>query len=370
MRPGHFEALRPVCPVCRSARQAESELVLASVAREEPGHIVEGLLQCPHPACLREYPIIDGIPLIIADIRGYVANNLSSIHARDDLGELSESILGDCAGPGSAFVTTREHLSMYAWDHYGDLDPAEDEATPGPGSVVEVLNKGLELTGRAPESPAIDIGCSVGRTSFELAARGEGLVLGVDLHFAMLRLAARVLRYGRVAYPRKRVGIVYDRREFPADLAGRERVDFWACDATALPLAAGTFATAVSLNVLDCVPSPREFLASLATVLKPGGTAVFTTPYDWSPAATPLEAWLGGHSQRSDNHGASEPVLRALLSPGLHPAAVAGLDIVAEEPALPWYVRLHERSVMHYRVHLLVARATGGRSDAGQAARA
>lgn len=77
----------------------------------------------------------------------------------------------------------------------------------------------------------------------------------------------------------------------------------------------GTFARAIALNVLDCVANPRELLVSLASVLRTGGKISLTCPYDWSPGATPVEAWLGGHSERSDSNGAPEKVLRSLLTP-------------------------------------------------------
>ena len=359
MRRGHFEALKPVCPVCRGAGRGHSPLVLSRCEHEQGGHVIEGLLQCPQAQCLREYPILDGIPLIVADIRGFIAGSISAIDGREDLGATSESVLADCCGPGSPYVTLREHVSIYAWDHYGDMDPQEQVGNAAPGGVRMLLEAALEAAGELPSGPLLDLGCSVGRTAFELAARNPGaLVLGVDLHYAMLRVAARVLREGRVRYARRRVGLVFDRREFDARFDGAERVDFWACDATALPFAAGVFAAAAGLNVLDCVASPRDLLASLASVLSPGAKALLTTPYDWSTAVTPLESWLGGHSQRSPGAGASEPVLRALLTPGAHPAAIDGLELVAERDALTWRVRTHERSTVEYRAHLVVARRT------------
>lgn len=324
------------------------------ILREEGEHILEGALRCPDPACQREYPILDGIPLLLGNLRAYVAGAIDQIHAREDLAAETETLLGDCCGPGSPFDVTRQHLSTYAWDHYGDLDPEE---VPGDsGSVVRVLEKGLDLAGEIPEGPLLDLGCAVGRTSFELAARTGRLVLGVDLSYAMLRLAARVLREGRVRYPRRRVGLVYDRRDFPASFPAEENVDFWACDALALPFPTGTFAAVVGLNVLDCVQSPHDLLASLPRLLVDGGKTILSTPYDWSPNATPIEAWLGGHSQRGENAGASEPVLRGLLTPGAHPAAIEGLKILAEEPSLPWRVRLHDRAVMEYRAQVVAVK--------------
>ncbi len=328
--------------------------------REEGGDVLEGVLRCPRGECQREVPILDGIPILVPQIRAWMGANLLQVYGRDDLPETLESLLGDCCGPGTPFDSNRQHLSSYAWDHYGDLDPQERAAAgAAPGAVVTLLERGLELAGETPAGPRIDAGCSVGRATFELARRCDDLVLGVDLNFAMLRLASRVLRRGTVRYPRRRVGVVYDRRQFAAELPGAERVDFWACDAAALPFAAGTFSLAAGLNLIDCVPSPPATLQSLARVLAPGGRLILTSPYDWSAAATPYEAWLGGHSQRSDARGASEPVIGALLTPGAHPAAVPGLRILAEEAALPWRVRLHERSTVEYRVHLLAAEAAG-----------
>lgn len=357
MRRGHFDALRPLCPRCLVERQVESPLDLAVVVSEDEGDVREGVLHCSDRSCYLEYPILDGIPLLVPGIRAYVSDHFLHLTARDDLSELVESLLGDGAGPGSAFDTTRQHLSSYGWGAYADLDPEEPASQPAPGASVRCLERGLGLLGPPLEGPAIDIGCSVGRTSFALAERTDGLVLGVDLNFSMLRLARRVLTSGTVSYPRRRLGIVYDRREFPARFPGAPRVDFWACDALALPFAAGAFGAAVALNVLDCVGSPRDLLESLSTRVRPGGSVLLSTPYDWSPAATPVEAWIGGHSQRGPDAGQGEPFLRTLLTFGAHPQSVRGLEITGEVERHPWHVRLHERSGVDYEVHLVAAEA-------------
>jgi SAM-dependent methyltransferase/uncharacterized protein YbaR (Trm112 family) len=355
LRLSHFEQLRPVCPVCLHRAGQEHLLRVAVASRQQGSTIQEGMLHCGNPQCLREYPIIDGIPLLVPDIRAFVGNGIMQLLARDDLSEALEGVLGDCCGPGSSFDSDRMHLSSYAWDHYGDLDPAEPAGGPRPGSVLRVLERSLTL-GDGWQGPVLDLGCSVGRTSFVMAEEQEGLVVGVDLNFSMLRLAARILREGRVRYPRRRIGLVYDRREFDGNFLGSDRVDFWACDALALPFAPATFGSAVALNVLDCVSSPRDLLAGVQRVLRPGALAAFTTPYDWSPAATPVEAWMGGHSQRGENQGAAEPMLKALLTPGAHPQALEDLRIVGEIAQIPWQVRLHDRSNVEYAVHAVCAR--------------
>lgn len=319
--------------------------------------VFQGILVCTEERCLSEYPIIDGIPLIVADLRRYISENIDAVMNRSDLSEPMESILGDCCGPGNLFDSRRQHLSTYGFDHYGDLDPEE---VPGvgvsPGSVLNLLETGLSGAMGGMCGPVIDVGCSVGRTTFELAERCGGIVLGVDMNFSMLRAAAGILYTGNFSYPRRRVGIVYDRRSFPVRFERSENVDFWACDAMALPFSDTAFSLGVSLNVLDCVGSPHGHLKELERILMPGANVVFSSPYDWNAGATPVAAWLGGHSQRSDERGESDAMLRSLLCGGSHPERVEALETVEEYGDIPWTLRLYDRSFMEYRVHMVLAR--------------
>jgi SAM-dependent methyltransferase/uncharacterized protein YbaR (Trm112 family) len=357
VRWSHFEALRPVCPRCRVERTVEVPLEVATRIVEEPGGLRDGVLHCSDEACRMEYPVIDGIPILFANVRAYLSDNLFHVTLRRDLSEVHESMLGDAAGPGTAWDATRQHLSTYTWDHYEDLSPDAGAVGSAAGAVSRCLDAAVELAGVADDvpAPALDIGCSVGRSAFGLAQRSSGLVLGIDVNFSMLQIAHRVLREGVVRYARRRVGVVYDRREFAVDVGDRERVDFWACDALALPFASGTFGFVSAFNVLDCVQSPHGFLESVASALSDGGRAVLSTPYDWSTNVTPMEAWIGGHSQRGPTAGAAEPFLRTLLTPGAHPQSSTRLRITGELDHVPWQARLHERSTVAYSAHVVAA---------------
>ena len=357
MKLRHFEELQPVCPVCRTERnRPDSRLVVGTIVRRSDKTIDEGMLLCSSADCQREYPIIDGIPLIIPHLRSRLSANITQIQARGDLSAITESLLTDCCGPGSTFETTRQHVSSYAWDHYAEFDPEEPPRDDRPGLIVRLLDQCLGLAEPLHDGPILDVGCGAGRTSFALAERSKGMVLGIDLHYAMLRLAAQVLSTGIVRYPRRRVGIVYDRREFPVTFPDSDNVDFWGCDANSLPFRDKQFAATIGLNVLDCANSPLNFLQSACRVTETGGQVILACPYDWSAGATPIEQWLGGHSQRCDSRGASEPVLRSLFKVGEHPYAISGLRITAEADHLKWHVRLHDRSTMQYSVDAVVAK--------------
>ena len=341
-----------MCPTCRTV-DFSAPLRIAAVQKEEEGHIVEGLIQCVNPQCYREYPILDGIPMLVSGLRAYMDHSALGVLVRTDLSPELESILGDCVGPNSAYDVLRQHLSQYCRDHYGDLDPANtDEAREEAGSVLRVLRAGMKHMETRPSGPILDLGCSLGRTTFELAEMTGEWVLGADLNFSMLRVASQALRTGRVEYPQRRVGVVYDRRTVEVPFGGHPRVDFWQVDAMALPFPNAAFSMMTSINVLDCLPVPMQHLHSLGTLVAPDGSVLLSTPFDWSPNASPVEAWIGGHGQRNEVGGSSETWLERLLC-GADGVPGHGWRICGKED-IPWTVRIHARNRVEYLTRLLV----------------
>ncbi len=355
MKLTHFEAFAPRCPVCLRAGRAPGPLALAHIGERTDGEIIAGTLQCPD--CQHEYPVLEGIPVIVADLPKCLGERGVELMVRDDIDPVLESLFGDAIGPDSWFDSSRQLQSTYGWDGFADLDPQEAPHGDGPepGAARRCLKRLQELAGPAEVLRVLDIGCAAGRTSFDLAVvHPPALVLGLDLNLALLRLARRA-GAGHVSYPRRRIGLTYDRRRFDVALAGAARVDFWACDATCLPLPPTQADLCVALNLIDCVPNPRILLESFARATRIGGRILLATPYDWSVRATPMVAWLGGHSQRASHGGAGEVFLRALTD-GPEGHKVAGLSLMAEQAGFAWHTRLHDRSAVQYRSHLVVRR--------------
>lgn len=343
MRPEIFEALAPLCPRCLHTDGIEAPLVIHDRTEDRTGLIWHGMIHCSRSECWQEFPILDGIPVLVPDPRTYLNNSRHHVLLRDDLPEMLTGMIGDALGPGSELDTTRQHLSLYAGTHFADWT-----AEGGAAQVPTILDTGWSALPDAPEGPAIDLGTSVGRGVWELAARRAGLVIGADLNFSMLRLGQRLLLEGRATFPQRRIGMVFDPVEvtLPADMVS-DRVDLWAMDCMALPFRPGQFAMATALNLVDCIPGPTDMIVEAARVLAPGAAALFTTPFDWSAAATDPAGWMGGHSQRGATGGDGEAVLSATL-------ANYGLTPVAEAHDVPWQLRVHARSVMQYRLHMVV----------------
>ena len=169
-------------------------LTLDAVRAEQDDDVLSGILHCSNPACRHEYPIIDGIPVIVPALGALLAERGIELLLREDLDPMLESLIGDAIGPGTWFDMMRQTVSSYAWDGWADLDPEEADlpmaSSPAPcGAAWPGCS-----TWRAPcrAGRVLDVGCGAGRTAFDLAARGEdALVLGVDIHLALLRLARR-----------------------------------------------------------------------------------------------------------------------------------------------------------------------------------
>jgi SAM-dependent methyltransferase len=311
------------------------------------------MIECSAVACQREYPIVDGIPLLVADIQRNIGATLLHMLLRSDLDPATLSALNDAGGPESELDRLLRHWSHYGADHWGDQDPDPFPRTPRAAPVVGLWDRTLKVG--FPLGTAIDLGCAVGRGTFHLASISSDLVLGLDLNFTMLRMAAQILRTGVARYPVRRLGMVYGWREHAVQVGSAQRVDFWMADAVALPFTSTSLGFVGSMNLIDCLADPGRHLLELGRVLAPGGILAMASPFDWAPHVTPVEAWIGGHSQRATDGGAAEPRLARLFEQEWIP----GMHIKEIVPSLPWPVRVHDRATMTYDTHLLIAQKAG-----------
>jgi SAM-dependent methyltransferase/uncharacterized protein YbaR (Trm112 family) len=347
----HLERLRPLCPTCRVAGRDPGSLELGTVARADGDDVLEGVLVCPERLCRREHPIVDGIAVVVADLSTWATHQLGAVLRRDDLTEFTESLLGDAAGPGSTLDQERSTLGAYGRGHWGDHD--DEDPLPRSDTLAGLLDTALSLLDEPPAGPWLDLGCAAGRGTLELASRTGDLAVGADLSFSLLRVADRVRREGRALFPLRRVGLVYDRKDLAVSDVRRDLTSFWCCDVALLPFPDAVFAGALALNVLDCVHSPLGLLLELGRTLGLGASALLSTPYDWAPTATPVESWLGGHSQRAEARGSSAAELRRILAPDASAGVDTGLSIIAERDRVPWQVYANERSSTRYELDLL-----------------
>ena len=233
------------------------------------------------------------------------------------------------------YYDTATQLNEYLVFHYGN-DAAVLPWDFGPVKalgfhkrLVEWVDKSRLHTG----CRALDLGCAVGRISFELTRTCESVV-GVDYSTTFVETAKKIKESGLVAFQLTREGNLSTSAQvrLPSDLV-RERVSFCQGDAENLPDSLGKFDVIIMANLLDRVAHPRKVLSRLRDITQPGAQVIICSPFTWWDEFTQPEERLGGFIQ-ADKEVTSMDTVAELLEPDFHQTKIG------DEPFL---IRQHER---------------------------
>lgn len=195
------------------------------------------------------------------------------------------------------YYESDDALAQYLLLHYGSAEEIFPFRHGPKGALdfpVRCVTETIDVAKVPARARALDLGCAVGRTSFELA-RFCADVVGIDFSRRFVDVAERLQRGEEVEYVIPEQGELHQRvsARVPADI-DRSRLQFEVGDATALREDLGTFDVVVMANLLCRLTDPRACLARLPSLVRPGGQVVITTPSTWKQIHTPRENWLGG----------------------------------------------------------------------------
>ena len=245
------------------------------------------------------------------------------------------------------YYETPRALSEYLLFHYGGKKEikaptmVEASALHFPmRCVAECLD-----TGRLPaEARGLDLGCAVGRSTFELA-RWCAEVVGVDYSQVFVAAARGLGRQGWLDYECVEEGELVQRcrAEVPGGI-DRGRVRFVRGDAMNLPRSLGTFDVVLMANLLDRLSNPRKCLKRLPELVRIGGQVIITSPYTWLREYTPRKNWLGGFVRRGKAIKTFD-TLRQLLEPEFKLLRRRDLPFLIREHARKFQLGLAEATV-------------------------
>ena len=156
---------------------------------------------------------------------------------------------------------------------------------------------------------ALDLGCAVGRSTFELS-RKVPQVVGIDFSRSFIQAAQQLQKKGRLPFDLLEEGKRSRRSlaQAPGKIL-RQRVSFLSGDALRLPKGLGTFDLLLAANLIDRLPHPKRFLSQiLPSLINSGGKVLLTSPYTWTTEYTPASRWLGSPS--IDSFSALQKILR------------------------------------------------------------
>jgi putative 4-mercaptohistidine N1-methyltranferase len=192
-----------------------------------------------------------------------------------------------------------------------------------------------------PRRKALDLGCAVGRGTFELA-RSFQEVMGLDFSARFVRIGVEMKEKGFIRYARTEEGELmsyHETRLSDLGLAGTEsRVAFQQADACNLKEIHSGYDLVVAANLIDRLYSPRKLLGMIHERINPGGLLVIASPYTWDEAFTEKEEWLGGVRV------AGEPFTTL---DGLHECLDANFTRLEEPVNLPFVIRETRRKFQH-----------------------
>ena len=229
-------------------------------------------------------------------------------------------------------------LTEYLLFHYGAQD-AVLERVPAPRDgrdfPVRCVHDLIDASSLGPRARALDVGCSVGRSSFELSRYCRD-VLGIDLSESFIQAARLLQEEGALSFEAFTEGDIRDLVEarVPEGL-DRSRARFQVGDAMNLPPDLGGFDLVLAANLICRLARPRAFLRRLSDLVNPGGQLLLTTPFTWLEEFTPRVEWLGGRKEEGIR---SAEVLKEALNPDFE------LQLTKN---LPFLIREHERKFQY-----------------------
>ncbi|MFN0126821.1 MAG: putative 4-mercaptohistidine N1-methyltransferase [Verrucomicrobiales bacterium] len=187
-------------------------------------------------------------------------------------------------------------LDEYLLFHYGsEAETLPADAPVGQAAALHfAVRTVVENVPARARARALDLGCAVGRSSFELSAFCDE-VIGIDYSHAFIAAAQRLREAGEVAYHRQDEGRLHTRLVARRPAGRRpDRIVFEQGDAHDLRADLGSFELVHAANLICRLREPARLLGRLASMVRPGGTLVLTTPCTWLGEFTPPENWPPG----------------------------------------------------------------------------
>jgi 5-histidylcysteine sulfoxide synthase/putative 4-mercaptohistidine N1-methyltranferase len=195
-------------------------------------------------------------------------------------------------------------VAQYCEFHYGD----EYFGVPNFPRALVRLALSRHQGGRGS---ALDIGCAVGRASFELAQHFDQ-VTGVDFSARFIRQAIGLQETCQLAWEICREGELSDARRVTLEQFGYQglerKLSFWQGDACNLKPRFSGYDLVLAANLIDRLYDPAKFLRDLAQRILPGGTLVLASPYTWMEQYTERRHWLGGGLRDGEAETALEAI--------------------------------------------------------------
>jgi 5-histidylcysteine sulfoxide synthase/putative 4-mercaptohistidine N1-methyltranferase len=225
-------------------------------------------------------------------------------------------------------------LSEYAEFHYGD------SYFGVPNFSKSLAQIAINAMGNKPAVKALDLGCAVGRASFELATHFEH-VTGIDFSARLINFGVQLAEQGVIRYSIADEGDLRLYRERHLSELGldpvKTKVEFLQGDACNLKPRFTNYDLVLAANLIDRLYEPALFLTTIHERINHGGILMLASPYTWLEEHTKKENWVGGFKKDGENLTTLE---------GLKMILLPHFDLI-DETQVPFVIRETSRKHQH-----------------------
>lgn len=226
--------------------------------------------------------------------------------------------------------------------HYGD-DYFEVENYPEKIAQISLA----AMQGREKKK-ALNIGCKVGRSSFELAVEFD-FVTGLDATARNFKIALEMKDKGYMLYALAKEGEIqsfHERRLTDLGLDGvRHKVDFFQADVSNLIDRYKGYDLILVDDIIDRIYNPIKFLESVHLRVNFGGLLILSSSYDWQEGYTERKNWIGGFKKAGENVSTLDG-LKHYLEPNF--------KLLMKPKEVPYVIREGERKFQYCIAELTI----------------
>lgn len=230
---------------------------------------------------------------------------------------------------------TDDLIAQYLEFHYGD---EYFNVANFPKACIDFILPKLATNHR---QRALDLGCAVGRSSFELA-RHFAHVDAVDFSARFIQNAIKLAEHGEIKYLITDEGELQSLKQFELarlNLGDRSnRVHFSQGDACNLKPKYSNYDLVFAGNLIDRLYQPEAFLKDIVKRINAGGYLAITSPYTWLEEFTEREQWLGGFKVNGENFTTFDALQQILGQ---------CFELVCEPADIPFVIRETARKHQH-----------------------
>jgi putative 4-mercaptohistidine N1-methyltranferase len=188
-----------------------------------------------------------------------------------------------------------EILNTYLLFHYGSNQDQLPFSFGPQNSLhfpVRCVTECVDLKALPANAAAIDLGCAVGRSSFELARHCKR-VLGIDSSHLFIETAKQLQTKGEVEYRVMEEGMQSSiRKAARPQNVDAAAIEFRCCDVLEILEETAQYDLVLAANLICRLPDPETFIRGLPKLLKSNGQLIIISPYSWLEEFTSHSNWL------------------------------------------------------------------------------